>query len=163
MSRSLVRSRALGPVAVRGPVRVALAAGLLVAGRARRHAVAHAAALEARPGAHVLALVLAAPHVARPPAVCTHTKKRRRQKHVILRRIEPHVISEINFARRTNVMHTFGGVYDLVGRRPKGSRCRSVSGSLSIIRKCREQKISHVTSFSMCTHDLKLNTTSPLP
>jgi hypothetical protein len=64
-------SRALGLVAVRGPVGVALAARLLVAGRARRHAAADAAALEARPGADVLARVRAAPHVARAPAVCT--------------------------------------------------------------------------------------------
>lgn len=62
-------SRALGLVAVRGPVGVALAARLLVAGRARRHAAADAAALEARPGADVLARVRAAPHVARAPAV----------------------------------------------------------------------------------------------
>jgi hypothetical protein len=63
-------SRALGPVAVRGPVRVAPAAGLLVAGRPRRHAAAHAAALEARPAAHVLARVGAAPDVARAATVC---------------------------------------------------------------------------------------------
>ena len=66
-------SRALGPVAVRDPVGVALAARLLVAGRARRHAAADAAALEARPGAPVLPRLRAAPHVARAPAVCSHS------------------------------------------------------------------------------------------
>ena len=67
-------SRAFGPVAVRGPARVALAAGLLVAGRARRHAAAGAAAREARPGAPVLARVRAAPHVAGAAAVCTRAR-----------------------------------------------------------------------------------------
>jgi hypothetical protein len=64
-------SRALGLVAVRGPVRVALAACLPVPRRARRHAAADAAALEARPAAHVLARVRAAPQVARAAAVCS--------------------------------------------------------------------------------------------
>ena len=75
-------SRAFGPVAVRGPARVALAAGLLVAGRARRHAAAGAAAREARPGAPVLARVLAAPHVAGAAAVCAHAGERTRKQKV---------------------------------------------------------------------------------
>lgn len=75
-------SRALGPVAVRGPVGVALAARLLVAGRARRHAAADAAALEARPGAPVLARLRAAPHVARAPAVCIRPAGRRSTEEI---------------------------------------------------------------------------------
>jgi hypothetical protein len=55
---------------VGGPVGVAAAAGLPVAGGARRHAAADAAALEARPAAHVLARVGAAPEVAGVAAVC---------------------------------------------------------------------------------------------
>ena len=67
---------------MRGPVSVALAAGLLVAGRARRHAAAGFAAREARPGAPVLARVLAAPHVAGAAAVCAHAGERTRKQKV---------------------------------------------------------------------------------
>jgi hypothetical protein len=128
LSRALV-----GPVAVRGPVRVALAAGLLVAGRARRHAAADAAALEARPGAPVLVRLRAAPHVAGAPAVCDHrnvTGVKRRQEQT----------SSVNAERtvRQRRVRTFGGVDDLVRRRPDGRR-RRVAAARSSLAKIRPE------------------------
>lgn len=60
---------------MRDPVGVAPAAGLPVAGRARRDAAARAAAREAGAAAPLLVRVLAAPRVARPHAVCHQTNQ----------------------------------------------------------------------------------------
>jgi hypothetical protein len=81
--QACVCSRALGPVAVRFPVGVAPAAGLPVARGARRHAAADAAALLARPAAHVLARVRAAPKVARAAAVCKASQVSKQTNTVI--------------------------------------------------------------------------------
>jgi hypothetical protein len=114
-----VCSRALGPVAVRFPVGVAPAAGLPVPRGARRHAAADAAALEARPAAHVLARVRAAPKVARAAAVCKASQVSK-QTRTVKQDPAANMTTKLAFAL------TFGRVDDLVRRRAEGRRSRRV-------------------------------------